>query len=560
MKLFRKLAVLLIIIGVLAAASCLAEDGEIRILVAETTDIHGYAMDVSSGNPAKFQYRLAYIARQIDEARNSGLYDDVILLDGGDIYQGTPVSVLTGGASVRAALDMMGYDAVGLGNHDFDWDVKEYAADEEGTIPPYVLGDYVGDPKTPVLASGLYDAATGERVSFTKDYTVLEKAGKRIAVIGYIPDFRTKIMAEKIAPYRIDGSLESLDALVRQVREAEQPDAVIVLAHENPERVAEAMDPELVQIVAGGHTHQTDTGTAENGICRLQGRHNAQGFASAVLVIGPQGVSVEDIRDTDIMADRSRLLDTEENAANLDSGIMELSRLTWDAVSDEMSEVLGYIDRPVLAERRVGACSGGNWFTGLMLRATQHAGTVAAFYNAGGIRASFRIPEGAETRNITVYDVYIIAPFGNTLLVYDISGAELKQLLADGLRNPSYGDQMTGLTFTYSATGSPGMDRAEREYTILSITLSDGTEVDPEDTETLYRVCTTNFNATVSGSVFIGKEPVIPEADSPVENETFIQLLREEGRANGGYLAVDDGPRGVEVEAETETEQEAPAA
>ena len=549
MNLFRKFAALLFLAALFFLLPCLAEEGETRILVIETTDIHGYIMDASSGDPAAFQYRLARIGRLIDEERNSGRYDGVLLLDGGDLYQGTPVSNMTGGAAIRAAVDRMGYDAVALGNHEFDWDVTEYAADSDGTIAPYELGGCIGDAKIPVLASGLYDAATGRRVSFTKDYAVFEKAGKRIAVIGYIPDYRHDIMADRIAPYRIDGDLGHLNELCRRVKEAERPDAVVVLAHENPAIVAAALDPELAVLVAGGHTHKIAAGKADNGLAYMQGNCYAQGFASAVLVFGPEGVSAEDVRYTDIMTDRSLLTDTAENTPGLDAGLLELSKVLWDAVSEEMSEVLGYIDKPVMTDRnRVGASSGGNFFTGLMLRATQAEGTVAAFYNTGGIRARFAIPDGAEKRNITVYDVYTLAPFCNSLLVYEITGAEMKQELIDGMKHPNFGDQMSGLTFTYTATGDADTDRADREYTILSITLSDGTAVDPEDTRTLYRVCTSEFNATQPGSVFEDKDPVVPAADAPTDNEAFIQVLREEGKMNNGYIAVDDGPRGTEAD------------
>ena len=551
MGLCRKAAVLLVLAMILFVVPCPAEEGggEVRILMLETTDIHGYIVDASSGKPESFQHRMACIAHDVGEARSSGLYDDVILLDGGDLYQGTPVSNLTGGATVRAVVDRLKYDAVVLGNHEFDWDVTEYAADSRGTVPPYELGDRFGDPDVPVLASNLYDAGSGQRVPFTKDYVILEKAGKRIAVIGYIPDYHRDIMVSKIAPYRIDGSLERLDGLVRRVSAEERPDAVIILAHEGPETVAAAMDPSLVALVAGGHTHQVSVGTAANGIPFIQGRCYAQGYASAVLVIGPQGCSVEDARYTSIMEDRSLLLATEENAPHLDSEIMEMANAAWDAVSDRMGEVLGYIDKPVVSEwSAVGASSAGNWFTGLMLRATRPYGTVAAFYNTGGIRADFTLPAGAETRTVTAYDVYSIAPFCNSWLVFEITGAELKQQLVNGLGHPNQGDQLSGLTFTYTATGNPDTPRDKREYTILSITLSDGTPVDPEDTATLYRVCTSDYNATQPGSVFEGKEPVVPAAESPIDNEIMITLLREEGQANGGYLAVDDGPRGIEVE------------
>ena len=63
----------------------LAEDNaEVRIRIFETSDIHGSLLDTSSAKVETFQYRLAYIAKVINDARNSGEYDDVILLDGGD--------------------------------------------------------------------------------------------------------------------------------------------------------------------------------------------------------------------------------------------------------------------------------------------------------------------------------------------------------------------------------------------------------------------------------------------------------------------------------------------
>ena len=132
-------------------------------------------------------------------------------------------------------------------------------------------------------------------------------------------------------------------------------------------------------------------------------------------------------------------------------------------------------------------------------------------------------------------------------MLYDITGQELATLLRQGLNQPNYGDQMTGLTFTYTATGDADTPREEREFTIKSITLDDGTEVDLNDTQTLYRVCTSSFNATMPDSVFEGREPVIPLADAPIDNETFIRLLREEKEANGGRITVDTGVRGIDI-------------
>ena len=75
----------------------------------------------------------------MNEARADGQYDDVLLVDGGDLYQGMPVSNMSKGAAVIAALDAMDYDAVALGNHEFDWGVSEYCADADATLPGSVF-------------------------------------------------------------------------------------------------------------------------------------------------------------------------------------------------------------------------------------------------------------------------------------------------------------------------------------------------------------------------------------------------------------------------------------
>ena len=519
-----------------------------KILVMETSDIHGYIMDASSGREETFQYRLAAIAHLVREARASGQYDDVVLLDAGDLFQGTPVSGLTGGAAIRAAMDMMDYDAIALGNHEFDWDVTQYAADQEGTIAPYELGDYFGDAKTPILASNLLDAATGDRVPFTRDYVILEKAGKKIAVVGYVSAYEKSIKHEKIAPYRIDPDTDRLSALIRRVRETEKPDAVIVLAHADAETLAEQLDPSLVDLVAGGHSHLIRTRYASNGIPYIQAHCYGNGIVSAVMTVAPDGeVTVSDMNYIRVTEDAAYLYDTPENAAHLAPDIMELSHATWEAVQEEMNEVLGYTDTPIEKARTLGGCSAGNWLTGLMLRATADEGAIMAFYNVGGIRTSLLMPEGQARRDITVYDIYTISPFGNSLLLYDINGPELAELLRQGLNVPNFGDQMTGLSFTYTATGDADTPRNEREFTIQSITLDDGTEVDMQDTERLYRVCTTDFNATYPDSVFEDKEPLVPIADAPMDNDAFIALLRRERDAGDGYIPVDTRMRGTDV-------------
>lgn len=427
------------------------------IEVFETTDVHGYLVDTSSGNESTFQYRMAYIANVVNEARANAENDAVLLLDGGDIYQGTPVSNLTYGNALRAAFDAMGYDAVSLGNHEFDWDVKAYAADEDGTMPAYEIGEFKGDSNIPVLAYNLYDAGTTNRASFVKDYVIVDKAGVKVALVGYIPDYSMDIMTAKIAPYDIDPSIEKLNAKIESIVAAENPDVVVVVAHASPRGLANSVNSELVDLVVGGHSHSVSYGVADNGVAYIQGNCQAKGYANAkiqfntetkeVTVVNPSYVNTTGRDNT------QNLYDTEGNT-KLDPTVLAISHASWDAVKGDMSEVLGVADQSITRRAPIGNSSStiaGNWLTGLMLEATKELNTVVAFTNSGGIRCDLLANEGETTRTVTVGDIYAITPFGNRLYTYDLTGAELAATVENSFKNSNYGDQFSGMVVKYTA-------------------------------------------------------------------------------------------------------------
>lgn len=527
------------------------------IEVFETTDVHGYLVDTSSGNESTFQYRMAYIANFVNEARANAENDAVLLLDGGDIYQGTPVSNLTYGSALRAAFDAMGYDAVALGNHEFDWDVKTYAADEDGTMSAYEIGEFKGDSNIPVLAYNLYDTGTTNRASFVKDYVIVDKAGVKVALVGYIPDYSMDIMTAKIAPYDIDPSIEKLNAKIESIVAAEDPDVVVVVAHASPRGLANSVNSELVDLVVGGHSHTVSYGVADNGVAYIQGNCQAKGYANAkiqfntetkeVTVVNPSYVNTTGRDNT------QNLFDTEGNT-KLDPTVLAISHASWDAVKDDMSEVLGVADQSITRRARIGNSSStiaGNWLTGLMLEATKELNTVVAFTNSGGIRCDLMANEGETTRTVTVGDIYAITPFGNRLYTYDLTGAELAATVENSFKNSNYGDQFSGMVVKYTAEPD-GKDEEGRPVrgarTVVSIVLDDGTVVDIKDNTKTYRVAVNEYCATLPGSVFENKTPVQNVNEAPIDNISAIEALRAIGKANNGKLPLDLTERCVKVE------------
>lgn len=523
------------------------------IKVFETTDVHGYITDVSSYKEDTFEYRLAYFSKIVNDARNNDAYEDVLLLDTGDIYQGTPHSNLTYGAAMRAAYDQMDYDAVGLGNHEFDWDVKTYATDAKGTMAPYEIGSYKGDSDIPVLMSNLYYKDSGERVEFTQDYTIVDKGDYKVGIVGWADDYSADIKASQIAPYTIDDNREKLKELAEEVDK--KADIVVILAHSDPKSIAEEMDPEVVDLVAGGHTHKNVNGTADNGIDYMQGNCYAYGYSTTEIKVNPETKDVEvttpEFKDISPKGgDHSYLYYNNGNNTQLDPEVTKISQAAWDAVKGEMYEVLGTVDQSItrdfIDEANGTSSIAGNWLADMMLAATKDQNTVAAFANRGGIRANLDMAEGASSRDITVADIYTISPFGNRILTFAITGQQMAQQLERALigLNPeieidsdaayqasNLGDQFAGITATYKVV--------DGGIKVLSIMTDDGQMIDVNDTTKTYNVCVNEYCATLDGSVFKGMTPLVAMDEAPVDNLSTIAALREHRDTEGLNIELD---------------------
>ena len=531
-------------------------DKDIVIRLFQTTDIHGYLMDTSSNEESTFQYYLAYIANQIYRERENFFIDDVLLVDGGDIYQGQIVSNFTNGAAIRAAIDLMKYDAVTLGNHEFDWGLNVNCS-ENGCIQKYDVaneGKYKNDkPNIPILASNLYyENDHTKRVEYTKDYVVVNKSNKKIVLIGYIPDYSNDIAADKIAPYYIDDNLESFNERVIQINNQEQPDMTIVMAHANPIPIANSLNHDYVQLVTGGHEHDFKKGIAEkSGIPYIQGGYFGQGYASAYIKFSHNDntLSIEHPSWVQITSDdiKPKLYDNEENRReNLDKNILELSHFAWESIADKMQEKLGYIETSLIKNNKINengtATSAGNWITTLFKESTD---VDVAFYNSGGIRASFKIPEGANRKIITLGDIYTMLPFNNQLCVYEVNGKQLKQQLLNGFKNSNYSDQLTGLKFKYRENSTGNIE-------ITEITLDNGVMVDMDDEKTTYKICLTNYSAMLDGSIVkeFQLKQINNDQTAPIEAEAIINILKKHcgsTEPSNFLIDVDLSERGIKI-------------
>lgn len=173
----------------------------------------------------------------------------VLLLDAGDVFQGTPYYNLYKGRLDYKLMSLVGYDAATLGNHDFDSGVAALvAALEEARFPMVNCNfDCKGAPEL------------GKRL---RPYVVREFPGVKVGITGVCVDFRNLVTPPNHAGVTWKDPYESLKPVVRQLREKEKVDLVVVLSHLGHDGRGDRQDdlqmPKAVagiDAIIGGHSH-----------------------------------------------------------------------------------------------------------------------------------------------------------------------------------------------------------------------------------------------------------------------------------------------------------------
>ncbi len=539
-KINRLLAILCVLALVLGMIPVISAAETYVLPVFETSDVHGFLADTSSADESTYQYRLAYIADKVDDIRN-GDSSRTILLDGGDIYQGNVVSNLQNGEPMSAAFDAMEYDAVALGNHEFDWGIDK-TTDPDGTMTDYSMNGITYENDIPIVCGNLYYRSTGNRVEFTQDYVIVDKtaytaSGKtmdvKIAIIGYISDYSSSIMASKFTDFMISGSVSAAESLAKSLKNSGQADAAILLAHEDAAELAGKLSSSSAfDLVCGGHSHFGQSGKSGR-TTYIQPGSQAIAYAYAQLSFdSSKNVSVSNASVESVTNDKAHTYDTTANAAYLAPDVLELSHYYIDGVNEALTTELGYITTSVTGDAIGGnsqSSTAGNWMTDLANRAT---GSKVSFTNTGGIRTSFYVNGGRRT--ITKGDIYTIAPFGNLLYVYEVTYAQLLELLEYGTYS-GLTLRMSGIDCYYSGRSVTAL--VEDGVCIYK----DGKWLNGMQTEKI-RVSANEFIATSSGTPFYALNSTCLIDHTMVDNKSFIRVLEQERDNGDGFLYVDPNP------------------
>ncbi|ELQ6227571.1 bifunctional UDP-sugar hydrolase/5'-nucleotidase [Cronobacter dublinensis] len=479
-------------------ASAWEQDKTYNITILHTNDHHGHFWRNEYG-----EYGLAAQKTLVDSVRRevTAQGGSVLLLSGGDINTGVPESDLQDAEPDFRGMNLIGYDAMAVGNHEFD-------------NPLSVLRQQQKWAKFPLLSANIYQKSTNERLF--KPWAIFKPQGIKIAVIGLTTDDTAKIgNPEFFTDIEFRKPADEAKLVIQELQQNEKPDVIIAATHmghyDNGDHgsnapgdveLARALPPGALTMIVGGHSQDPVCMASENkkqvdyvpGTPCAPDRQNGTWIVQAHEWGKYVGRADFQFRNGEMKLVRYQLIPINlKKKVTWDNG--ESERVLYTPQIPENPQMLSLLtpfQKKGQAQLmvKIGSVNGRlegdrskvrfvQTSMGHLILNAQIARTGADFavMSGGGIRDSI---EGGD---ITYKDVLKVQPFGNTLVYVDMTGKEVVEYLtAVAQKKPDSGAYPQFANVSFTASGGALND--------LKIK---GEPVDPAKT---YRMATLSFNAT----------------------------------------------------------------
>lgn len=369
--------------------------------------------------------------------------ENSVLVDGGDMFQGTLFYTYYKGQFTAEMMNNLGYDAMTVGNHEFD----------DG---PEVLRGFMDSVEFPILMSNADVSGEPKLADVLLKSTVLEIGGEQVGFIGLTPEDTNELSSPGDNVIFTDPS----DAVQGEVDRltADGVTKIIVLSHSGygvDQRVAASTTG--VDVIVGGHSNTYLSSSDPNAQgpypTFINGTAIVQAYAYGKF-LGELNVTFDDEGELIKAAGEPLIIDArvEENSvvvARVAEMAIPLEEIRNKVVANAAASIEG--DRSVC---RVQECEMGNLVADAMLARVQDQGIQIAIANSGGLRSSI------DAGEVTMGEVLTVLPFQNTLSTFEVSGATLVAALENGVSQVAdvagRFPQVAGLKFTFDPAEEVG--------------------------------------------------------------------------------------------------------
>jgi 5'-nucleotidase len=385
----------------------------------------------------------ARLVTGVDAARERAGNTPVLLLDGGDQFQGTLFYTYYKGALAAEMMNKLGYDAMTVGNHEFD----------DG---PEVLKDFTGAVNFPILMSNADISGEPILTGAIQKSVVIEKGGKKIGLIGLTPQ-DTDELASPGPNIVFTDPVGAVQAEVDTLT-AEGVNKIVVLSHSGynvDQRVA--AETTGVDVIVGGHSNTLLSNSVEGAAgpypTVVNGVQIVQAYAYGKY-LGELNVTFDDAGNVtkatgDLVVMDGGVAEDEATVARIAEAAQPLEEIRNKVVA-EAAEAIGG-ERDVC---RAVECPMGSLIADAMLARVKDQGIEIAIQNGGGIRASI------DAGPVTMGEVLTVLPFQNTLSTFQVTGATVVEALENGVSQVEEGagrfPQVAGMTYAFDPKAEPG--------------------------------------------------------------------------------------------------------
>jgi len=426
--------------------------------------------------------------------------DKSLVLNGGDDYQGSPISSITKGFSQIELLKLYNLDAFVVGNHEFDYGSTE-------------LENGLQQANFDVLSANLY--LPNENRTFGKSYTIKEKNGIKIGIIGVSPEDLKSLTLPKNVASIVVLNTDSVITANLKILKNEKCNLIILLSHNGVDMDSiYATKFHDIDVIVGGHSHTPIyKPKVVDGIIIVQA-------GSYGKFLGKLDLKVDIEKDT-VVSYYGKLNETVLDSAIFDVSAGNKVNNMIASIEPEMKKVIGKLE----VDWKKNNC--GQWNADALRTMFK---TDIAFMNAGSIRKDML------KGNITVGDIWEINPFGNNIMTFSVKGSTIKKMMANNIRMSAKNEELSG----YDMVIFSGM-----KITVNSTLLGEQTdsfiksiEVNgkPLEMDKIYTVVTNSYTAAQAKKYFGDFGEEINATDTNViDRDALLDAVKQQKVINNVF-------------------------